>query len=57
MYPHGEVLKYFHSLTMICYVGCQKISLLPVGQAPKPPVVIVFVEHLDGITTADGEFI
>ena len=44
-------------LTLICYIRSKKISLLPVAQTPEPPVVVVFIQHLDDITAAYGQFI
>lgn len=35
----------------------KKISLLPIGQTPEPPPLVVFVQHLDDITAAYGQFI
>lgn len=44
-------------LTRIFYIRRKKISLLPIFQASKPPILIVFVQYLDGITTANSQFI
>lgn len=55
--PRLSIKRKQNPLTMIGYIGSKKISLLPVGQAPKPPAVIVFVQHLDDVTAAYGELI
>lgn len=47
----------YNPLTLICYIRSKKISLPPADQAPEPPLVVVFVQHLDDITAAYGQFI
>lgn len=47
----------YNPLTLIYHIRSKKISLLPIDQATKPPIVIVLVQHLDDITTAYGQFI
>lgn len=47
----------YKPLTLICYMRSQKISLLPIGQTAEPPPLVVFVQHLDDITAAYGQFI
>lgn len=52
-----SITRKYNPLTLICYVRSKKISLLPIGQTPKPPVVIVLVQHLDDIAAACSQLI
>ncbi len=53
----ASMTRKYNPLTLICYIRSKKISLLPIGHTPKPPVVIVLVQHLDDIAAACGQLI
>lgn len=46
-----------HLQTFISHIGCWEISFLSTDQSPKPPAVIVFVQHMDHITAAYRQLI
>lgn len=35
----------------------KEVSLLPIGQTAEPPPLVVFVQHLDDIAAAHGQFV
>lgn len=35
----------------------EEVSLLPIGQTAEPPPLVVFVQHLDDIAAAYGQFV
>lgn len=47
----------YNSLTLISYIRSKEISLQAVSQTAKPPALIVFVQDLDDVATANGELI
>lgn len=46
-----------NSLTLISYIRSKEISLQAVSQTAKPPALIVFVQDLDDVATANSELI
>ena len=43
--------------TLICSVRRWEVTLLPIGQTSEPPVVVVFVEHLDDVSSLEGQLV
>lgn len=47
----------YNPLTLISYIRSKEISLQAVRQTAKPPALIVFVQDLDDVPTANGELV